>query len=208
MYKQTPPMGWNSWNTFGHDINETIIRETADAMVERGLLAAGYEYVVIDDCWALRERDKDGHMVADPAKFPSGMKALADYIHSKGLKFGMYSCDGTRTCAGYPGSYGYEFIDAFDFAEIGIDYLKYDNCYKPTHMPGKLLYNRMSMALKATGRDILFSACNWGNEDVETWIRSTGAGLYRSTGDIFDGFKSLHDRYISQLDKFGYIGPG
>jgi len=208
MYVQTPPMGWNSWNTFGHNINEQLVRETADAMVDRGFLAAGYEYVVIDDCWSLRERDKDGHMVADPAKFPSGMKALADYVHSKGLKFGMYSCDGTRTCAGYPGSYDYEFIDAHDFAEIGIDYLKYDNCYKPEFMPGRLLYNRMSMALKSTGRDILFSACNWGNENVESWIRSTGAGLYRSTGDIFDGFDSLHEIYRSQLDKFGYIGPG
>ncbi|MBR5453876.1 MAG: glycoside hydrolase family 27 protein, partial [Clostridia bacterium] len=110
MYKQTPPMGWNSWNTFGENINEQVIRETADAMVDRGFLAAGYEYIVIDDCWSLRERDKDGHIVADPKKFPSGMKALADYVHSKGLKFGMYSCDGPKTCAGYPGSFDHEFV--------------------------------------------------------------------------------------------------
>ena len=208
MYKQTPPMGWNSWNTIGHDVNEKVIRETADAMVERGFLAAGYEYVVIDDCWSLRKRDAGGHIVADPEKFPSGMKALADYIHSKGLKFGMYSCDGTLTCACYPASYDNEFIDAADFAEIGIDYLKYDNCFKPTYMPGRVLYNRMSMALKATGRDILFSACNWGEEEVEKWIRSTGAGLYRSTGDIFDTFNSAKDIFLSQIDKFAFSGPG
>ena len=123
MLAKTPPMGWNSWNTFGENISEALIKETADAMVSTGLRDAGYEYLVIDDCWSLRERDENGRMVVDPEKFPSGMKALADYVHSKGLKFGMYSCAGTHTCAGFPGSLDYEFIDAKTFAEWGVDYL-------------------------------------------------------------------------------------
>ena len=124
MLAKTPPMGWNSWNTFGENISEALIRETADAMVETGLRDAGYEYLVIDDCWSLRERDENGFLVADPKKFPNGMKAVADYVHSKGLKFGMYSCCGVKTCAGYPGSWGHEFDDAKYFAEVGIDFLK------------------------------------------------------------------------------------
>ena len=110
MVKLTPPMGWNSWNTFGENINEALIFETADRMVESGLLACGYDYLVIDDCWSLRERDEQDRLVPDPVKFPHGMKAVADYVHSKGLKFGMYSCAGFRTCAGYPSSYGHEFM--------------------------------------------------------------------------------------------------
>ena len=203
-----PPMGWNSWNTFTKDIDEKMILETADAMVAEGLRDAGYEYLVIDDCWSERERDENGQLVADPIKFPHGMKYVADYVHSKGLKFGMYSCDGTRTCADYPASFGHEFDDARYFASVGVDYLKYDNCYKPSTVPGKLLYNRMSMALKASGRDIVFSACNWGNEDVEQWIRSTGAHLYRSTGDITDTFVSMKDIAEGQLEKLPYAGPG
>ena len=128
---KVPPMGWNSWNTFAENINEALIRTTADAMVESGLRDAGYEYLVIDDCWSLKERDAQGNLVADPVKFPSGMKAVADYVHSKGLKFGMYSCCGTKTCAQYPGSFDHEFQDADQLAAWGVDYLKYDNCYKP-----------------------------------------------------------------------------
>lgn len=203
-----PPMGWNSWNTFTRDINEKMIMETADAMVEQGLLDAGYNYLVIDDCWSERQRDENGMLVADHIKFPHGMKYVADYVHSKGLKFGMYSCDGTRTCADYPGSLGHEFDDARYFASVGVDYLKYDNCYKPGEIPGSLLYNRMSMALKASGRDIVFSACNWGVENVEQWIRSTGAHLYRSTGDITDTYESMKDIAVSQLEKLPYAGPG
>lgn len=202
-----PPMGWNSWNTFGTNISEDLIKETADAIVETGLADAGYNYVVIDDCWSLRERGEDGRIVPDPEKFPSGMKALADYVHSKGLKFGMYSCDGPLTCAGYPASFDHEFIDAKTFADWGVDYLKYDNCYKPD-LPGRVLYNRMSMALKASGRDIVFSACNWGSEEVHKWIRSTGAHLYRSTGDINDSFGSFRDLAVSQMDLQGYNAPG
>ena len=127
---QNPPMGWNSWNTFGAHINEQLIMEMADTMVAEGYKEAGYEYVIIDDCWSLKER-VDGKLVADPELFPHGMKALADYIHGKGLKFGMYSCAGTKTCAGYPGSYGHEAEDAKQFAQWDVDYLKYDFCYFP-----------------------------------------------------------------------------
>lgn len=208
MLAQRPPMGWNSWNTFGNDINEDLIKETADAMVSTGLKDAGYEYIVIDDCWSLRKRNAEGLIVPDPAKFPSGMKALADYIHSKGLKFGMYSCAGTQTCAGYPGSFDHEFVDAKTFADWGVDFLKYDFCYKPRLANGPILYNRMGMALKASGREILFSACNWGADEVGKWIRSTGAHMYRSTGDINDSFKSFKDIAMSQINLLCHSAPG
>lgn len=201
----TPPMGWNSWNTFTEDINEDVVKQSADAMVESGLKDAGYEYVVIDDCWSLRERGADGRIVPDPKKFPSGMKAVADYVHSKGLKFGMYSCDGPLTCAGYPGSFDNEFVDAATFAEWGVDYLKYDNCFKP-RIDGNILYRRMSMALRNCGRDILFSACNWGAESSERWMRSTGAHIYRSTGDIRDSWQSIRSLALSQINKIAYSG--
>ncbi|MGN1422531.1 MAG: glycoside hydrolase family 27 protein, partial [Oscillospiraceae bacterium] len=136
----TPPMGWNSWNTFTWQINEELIKQAADAIVENGLKDAGYEYVVIDDCWSEKQRDENGRLVPDHLKFPNGMKAVADYVHSKGLKFGMYSCAGTHTCGGHPGSFEHEFVDAATFAEWGVDYLKYDYCYKPDHIPGEVLY--------------------------------------------------------------------
>lgn len=169
-----PPMGWNSWNTFGWNINEQVVRESAEALVSTGLRDAGYEYVVIDDCWSMKERDKNGRIVCDPDKFPSGIRALSDYVHSLGLKFGMYSCAGIRTCADYPASYDREFIDAETFADFGVDFLKYDFCFFPRDSKGSLYYNRMAMALKSCGRDILFSACNWGSDHVEEWIRSVG----------------------------------
>lgn len=201
-----PPMGWNSWNTFTEHIHEDLIKETADAMIEQGLLEAGYEYVVIDDCWSLKERDSEGKLVADPEKFPNGIKALADYIHGKGLKFGMYSCCGTRTCADYPGSFEHEFEDARQFAQWGVDYLKYDNCFKPQYQDGKTLYRRMGMALANVGRDIVFSACQWGTDSVHEWIRSTGAHLFRSTEDINDSWNSIKDIALSQLEKQGFSG--
>ena len=203
-----PPMGWNSWNTFGWKVNEQIIMETADAMVATGLKDAGYEYVVIDDEWAERKRDANGRLVPDAEKFPHGMKYLADYVHSLGLKFGIYSCAGIRTCADYPGSFDHEFIDAETFAEWGVDFLKYDYCYFPTNADPRARYNRMSMALKATGRDILFSACNWGNDMVEEWIRSTGAHMYRSTGDIGERFSAIANIAKSQYGMWRYSGPG
>ena len=208
MVKLTPPMGWNSWNTFGADINENLIRETADIMVEKGLLQKGYEYLVIDDCWSLRERDKDERLVADPAKFPNGMKAVADYVHSKGLKFGMYSCAGNLTCAGYPGSFEHEFIDAQTFAEWGVDFLKYDYCYHSPIIHGKYLYRRMGLALENCGRDILFSACSWGADETHEWIKSTGASMWRSTGDIFDTWQSVKDLMKQQERLHPYNGVG
>lgn len=207
MLAKTPPMGWNSWNTFGADISEDLIKETADAMVEKGLLDAGYEYLVIDDCWSERERDKNGYLVADGKKFPHGMKAVADYVHSKGLKFGMYSCCGVKTCAGYPGSMNHEFEDAKYFAEVGVDFLKYDNCYHPAQS-GIISYNTMSMALKASGREILFSMCNWGKEEVWRWARSVGGHMYRSTGDIFDSFEHIARLSDSQKPNLAYSAPG
>ncbi|MEK3731614.1 glycoside hydrolase family 27 protein [Paenibacillus sp. FSL M8-0334] len=201
-----PALGWNSWNTFTWDINEQLIRDVADVFVSEGYLEAGYEYIVIDDCWSLKERDADGNLVADPKKFPNGMRALADYIHGKGLKFGMYSCVGTHTCAGYPGSFEHEFQDAALFAEWGVDYLKYDYCFKPRHISGELLYKRMSLALKNCGRDILFSACNWGADNVYDWIRESGAHMYRSTGDIRDNWESVKELALSQLGKQSYTG--
>lgn len=203
----TPPMGWNSWNTFTWDINEELIRNVADLFVSEGYKDAGYEYIVIDDCWSLKERDSKGNLVPDPEKFPSGMKALADYIHSKGLKFGIYSCVGTHTCAGHPGSFEHEFQDAALFAEWGVDFLKYDYCFKPRTISGELLYKRMSLALKNCGRDILFSACNWGADNVYDWIRESGAHMYRSTGDIQDSWESIKNIAISQLDKTPFTGP-
>ena len=206
MIAQTPPMGWNSWNTFGNNISDALIREMADAMADLGYRDAGYTYLVIDDCWSLRQRGADGQLVPDPAKFPNGMKAVADYVHSKGLKFGMYSCAGLMTCAGYPSSFGHEYEDAAQFASWGVDFLKYDFCNFPDGADCKTAYLTMSMALKASGREILFSACNWGQQEPWRWMRSIGAHMYRSTGDIQDNFVSFRDILISQLDNFCMSG--
>ncbi|MFR5073244.1 MAG: glycoside hydrolase family 27 protein [Bianqueaceae bacterium] len=205
MYVARPPMGWNSWNTFGENIDESLIRETADAMVDTGLRDAGYTYLVIDDCWSQKERGPQGDLRADERKFPNGMKAVADYVHSKGLKFGMFSCDGVLTCAGFPGRYGHEFQDARTFAEWGVDFLKYDNCYKTKSMNGELLYRRMSMALKASGRDILFSACGGGASNP-----GTGCGaraICTVHGDIQDT-ESVRNIAESQVDKLCCSAPG
>ena len=191
MIKLTPPMGWNSWNTYGKDIDEQLIKETADAIVSTGLLDKGYEYLVIDDCWSLRERDENERLVPDPEKFPNGIKAVADYVHSKGLKFGMYSCVGPLTCAMYPGSYEHEFIDAQTFAEWGVDYLKYDYCYHSDIVHGQYLYRRMGLALENCGRDIVFSACSWGKDMPQDWARTSSANMWRSTGDIVDNWESV-----------------
>ncbi len=208
MLAQTPPMGWNSWNTFGEKINEKLIFEMADFMVKEGYRDAGYEYLVIDDCWSLKQRNENGRLQADPAKFPRGIKAVADYVHSKGLKFGIYSCAGVRTCAGYPSSYDHEYVDAQTFADWGVDFLKYDYCNFPASGSGRQRYLTMSMALKATRRDILFSACNWGSDEPWTWMRSVGAHMYRSTGDIMDNFRSFTDIAKSQLNNLGMSASG
>jgi alpha-galactosidase len=178
-------MGWNSWNKFACNVSESMIMEMADAMVESGMKDAGYEYIVIDDCWQI-DRDGMGFIVADPVRFPSGIKALADYIHSKGLKFGIYSCAGTQTCAGRPGSRGHEFQDAYMYAKWGVDYLKYDWC-STDGQTTKESYTLMSNKLKEAGRPIVFSLCEWGGTKPWEWAQEVGH-LWRTTGDIYDCF--------------------
>ena len=202
MIINTPPMGWNSWNTFGENISEQLILETADAMVREGLLDCGYQYLVIDDCWSMKTRDENGRLRADPEKFPHGMKYVADYVHSKGLKFGMYSCCGAITCGSYPGSYQHEYTDAATFAEWGVDFLKYDFCFRENHIPAEILYRRMGLALANCGRDILFAACNFGKQQTETWIRTTGAGMWRFAGDIFHSWGSIKKITERAFEKF------
>jgi alpha-galactosidase len=180
---KTPPMGWNSWNKFGCNVSEKLIRETADAMASSGMKDAGYQYVVMDDCWQVK-RDANGTIVADPERFPSGVKALADYVHSKGLKFGLYSDAGSKTCAGRPGSRGYEFQDARTYASWGVDYLKYDWC-NAERQDAIESYTLMSKALQATGRPIVFSLCEWGSNKPWLWAKDVG-NLWRATGDIIN----------------------
>ena len=180
---QTPPMGWNSWNKFACNVSEDLIKSVADAMATNGMREAGYQYVVIDDCWQV-SRDENGFIVADPRRFPSGMKPLADYVHSKGLKFGLYSDAGSKTCAGRPGSQGHEYQDALQYARWGADYLKYDWCNTGTRNAEEA-YSTMSNALLATGRPIVFSMCEWGT--AKPWLWGKGIGnLWRTTGDISD----------------------
>ncbi|MBN2242537.1 MAG: glycoside hydrolase family 27 protein [Acidobacteria bacterium] len=210
---KTPPMGWNSWNKFACDVSEELIRETADAMVSSGMKDAGYEYVVIDDCWQVA-RDENGNIAPDPERFPSGMKALADYVHSKGLKFGLYSDAGTKTCQGRPGSRGFEEKDARQYAAWGVDYLKYDWC-NTEGMDTREAYTRMSRALRDAGRPIVFSICEWGS--TQPWLWAPGVGhLWRTTGDIQDcwecsqswgGMGMLHIIDL-QENLYPYGGPG
>ena len=212
---QTPPMGWNSWNTFSVHIDEKLIKEMADAIESSGMKAAGYEYVVLDDAWLSKKRDDDGNLQGDPKRFPSGMKALGDYLHEKGFKFGIYNCAGTETCAGYPGGYQHEEADAKMYASWGVDYLKYDWC-KTEKMNAKERYTAMRDALHAAGRPIVFSMCEWGQSKPWTWAADVGH-LWRTTGDIapiWDGtpqkkwenpvMKLLHQNI--GLEK--YAGPG
>ncbi len=203
-----PPMGWNTWNSFMEDINEDKVRQCADALVATGLRDAGYTYLVIDDCWSEKRRDENGRLVPDKKRFPNGMKALADYVHSKGLKFGMYSDVGNLTCALYPGSYQFEFIDAATFAEWGVDFLKYDYGNKPMATHGHLLYKRMGVALANCGRDIVFSACSWGADETHEWIKTTGAHMWRSTHDLFNSWDSVCDIANTQIKLQPYNGQG
>lgn len=184
---ETPPMGWNSWNHFGCNIDEELIRQTADAIVASGLSDAGYEYVNLDDCWH-GERDDDGFIQADPDRFPSGIKALADYVHKHGLKLGIYSDAGRKTCAGRPGSQGYEYQDALQYARWGVDYLKYDWCATgegAAQRNPREAYTTMRDALFAAGRPIVFSICEWGDSEPWTWAQDIGH-LWRTTGDIIN----------------------
>jgi alpha-galactosidase len=213
---KTPPMGWNSYNRFGCDINEQLIRETADAMVASGMRDAGYQYVNIDDCWH-GGRDAQGNIFPDPKRFPSGMKALADYVHSRGLKLGIYSDAGSKTCAGFPGSRGHEYQDALTYAAWGIDYLKYDWC-NTEGMSAPAAYTVMRDALYATGRPILFSICEWGETKPWEWGPKVGHA-WRTTGDITDCWNCEvgHGNWSSlgilrildkQVDLRKHSGPG
>src|SRR6266545_5211094 len=206
----TPPMGFNDWNAFGCNVSEELIKQTADFFVESGLKDAGYQYVNIDDCWALRERGADGRIVPDPVKFPSGIAGTADYVHERGLKLGLYGDAGTATCAGYPGSLGFEDIDAQTFAEWGVDYLKYDNCNN--NSDGSRAdyirrYTAMGDALRATGRPIVYSVCEWGVVEPWEWASAIG-NLWRTTGDINDSWGSLRSIIAQNAPLFWAAGPG
>lgn len=212
----TPPMGWNSWNKFGCNVDENLIRQMADAMVTSGMKDAGYTYINIDDCWH-GDRDSLGFIHPDPKRFPSGMKALADYVHSKGLKLGIYSDAGSQTCGGRPGSRGYEFQDAQTYANWGIDYLKYDWC-NTEGLKAEGAYKTITAALRKAGRPVVLSICEWGSDKPWTWGRTVGH-LWRTTGDIYNCFDCIvdHGTWKSwgvmqildmQKDLRQYAGPG
>ena len=188
---KTPQMGWNSWNKFACDINEELIREIADAMIEKGIADAGYVYINLDDCWHASERDADGFIQCDAERFPSGIKALADYVHERGLKLGIYSDAGTHTCGGRLGSLVHEYQDALQYARWGIDYLKYDWC-STDNINAKGAYTLMSNALRAAGRPILFSMCEWGTAKPWEWAKDI-AHSWRTTGDIWLSFDQVQD---------------
>ncbi len=212
----TPPMGWNSWNKFQCNVDEKLIREIADAMVSSGMRDAGYTYINIDDCWH-GDRDSLGFIHPDAKRFPSGMKALADYIHAKGLKIGIYSDAGSQTCGGRPGSRGYEFQDAQTYAKWGIDYLKYDWCNTES-LNAEGAYKTITAALRKAGRPIVLSICEWGMNKPWEWDSKVGH-LWRTTGDINNCFDCIKDYGTFQtygvmliLDKQeglrAYAGPG
>jgi len=186
----TPPMGWNSWNKFQCEgLNETVIKGIADAMATNGMKDAGYQYVVLDDCWQMPDRDKDGNLVADKIKFPSRIAALAEYIHSKGLKIGIYTCAGTKTCGNFPGSRGYEFQDFKLFAQWRIDFVKVDWCHATTQN-AQDSYTLISKALQASNRPMILSICEWGLSKPWTWGKEVGH-LWRTTGDILNNWDVL-----------------
>jgi alpha-galactosidase len=204
----TPPMGWNSWNYFHGKVDDAVIRATADIMASNGMREAGYVYVNIDDTWQ-GKRDATGRIHPNK-KFPD-MKALADYVHSKGLKIGIYSSPGPETCGGYEGSYGHEIQDAKTYAEWGIDYLKYDWCsafriYKDSEM--RAIYQKMGDALRASGRPIVFSLCQYGKADVWNWGPSVGGNLWRTTDDIADNWGAMSANGFDQDKLAEYAGPG
>jgi alpha-galactosidase len=207
---KTPPMGWNSWNLFNRNVDDKVVREIADAMVSSGMKAAGYIYVNIDDTWEAPDRDANGNIVTNK-KFPD-MKALADYVHSKGLKLGIYSGPGRLTCASYLASYGHEEQDAKTWAAWGIDYLKYDWCsarglYKPEEMKGAYLF--MGQALRKTGRPIVYSLCQYGEQDVGEWGAAAGGNLWRTTSDIRDQWQSMVNiGFVQQPGREKFAGVG
>ncbi|MFB7509102.1 NPCBM/NEW2 domain-containing protein [Streptomyces broussonetiae] len=206
----TPPMGFNNWNSTHcrADFNEAMVKGIADLFVAKGLKDAGYRYVNLDDCWALPNRDADGKLVPDPARFPNGIKAVADYVHAKGLKLGIYTSAGVKTCnsAGFPGALGHEYSDARQFADWGVDYLKYDNCNN-LGVDAQQRYRTMRDALKATGRPIVYSICEWGENKPWQWAADVG-NLWRTTGDISDSWDSMVSILKQNLPLAQYAGPG
>ena len=209
---RTPPMGFNNWNSTQckADFNEAMIKGIADIFVAKGLKDVGYQYVNIDDCWALPARNSSGALVPDPARFPNGIKALADYVHSKGLKFGIYTSAGTKTCnkAGFPGGLGHEQQDANTFASWGVDYLKYDNCNNQG-VDAQQRYKAMRDALAKTGRPIVYSLCEWGQTTPKVWTWGAPVGnLWRTTGDISDKWTSMIGKAQANRVLSQYAGPG
>jgi len=202
---RTPPMGWNSWNHFACDVSSRLIRETADAMVSSGMRDAGYRYVIIDDCWQVA-RTKDGTIVADSARFPEGIKALADYVHAKGLKFGIYTDAGTKTCQGRPGTFGYEAQDARTYAAWGVDYVKEDWCYA-AGLDAPTQYTKFRDGLAAAGRPIVLSLCEWGYNQPWGWAPKIG-NLWRTTDDISDSWTSMLGNLDQSAQHGTVAGPG
>ncbi|MFJ9412285.1 NPCBM/NEW2 domain-containing protein [Streptomyces sp. NPDC101393] len=207
---KTPPMGFNNWNSTQcrAEFNEDMVKGIADLFIDKGLKDAGYEYVNLDDCWALPERDANGKLVPDPQRFPHGIKAVGDYVHSKGLKLGIYTSAGTKTCSdvGFPGALGHEASDARQFADWGVDYLKYDNCNNQG-VDAKQRYRTMRDALKATGRPIVYSICEWGENKPWEWASDVGH-LWRTTGDISDSWSSMLGILKQNLPLAPHAGPG
>ena len=202
----TPQMGWNSWNHFNCGIDEALIRKTADLLVSTGLSQVGYKYLNLDDCWEAPARDSAGNLQFNPTSFPSGGAALGDYIHSKGLKFGIYSSAGDKTCQSRPASLNHEVADANQFARWGVDYLKLDNCFSENIDP-KIRYPKMRDALNATGRQIFYSLCEWGKEDPATWAGAVG-NSWRTTGDIDDSYARMISNVNNNNAWAKYAGLG
>jgi alpha-galactosidase len=216
----TPPMGWNTWNKFACNVSDELVRGMADAMVKSGMKDAGYQYIVIDDCWQV-SRNADGTIVADAQRFPNGMKAVADYVHSLGLKFGIYSDAGAKTCQGRPAGLGHEYQDARTYASWGVDYLKYDWCNTLPGQNAESSYANIRQALDASGRPIVLSICEWGTAKPWLWGKEVGGNLWRTTGDIQDRWagrkewspgnccsNGMLDIVDLNADLYSYAGPG
>jgi len=215
-----PPMGWNTWNKFACNVSDELVREMAGAMVKSGMKDAGYQYVVIDDCWQV-SRDADGNIVADAQRFPNGMKAVADYVHSLGLKFGIYSDAGAKTCQDRPAGLGHEYQDARTYASWGADYLKYDWCNTLPGQSAQASYANIRQALDTSGRPIVLSICEWGKNQPWLWGKSVGGNLWRTTDDIQDRWagrkewspgqccsNGMLDIVDLNADLYSYAGPG
>ena len=216
----TPPMGWNTWNKFACNVSDELVRGMADAMVKSGMRDAGYQYIVIDDCWQV-SRDANGNIVVDQQRFPSGMKAVADYVHSVGLKFGIYSDAGAMTCQKRPAGLGHEYQDARTYASWGVDYLKYDWCNTLPGQDARSSYANIRQALDASGHPIVLSICEWGTAKPWLWGKEVGGNLWRTTGDIQDRWagkkewspgnccsNGMLDIVDENAELYSYAGPG